>query len=73
MKGAIGANPRADALNKKIYSSGNIYKVSIYKKAFGADQALSSYIQGLEDFDLNDNTTVSSGFSASAASVGGGY
>ena len=73
MKVAIGSYPRADALNKKIYSSGNIYKVSIYKKAFGADQALSSYIQGLEDFDLNDNTTVSSGFSASAASVGGGY
>jgi hypothetical protein len=34
---------------------------------------LSSYIQGLEDFNLNDNTTVSSGFSASTGTSVGGY
>jgi len=73
MKVAIGSYSRSDTLNKKMYSTGSIYKMSIYKKAFSASQALSSYIQGLEDFNLNDNTTVAAGFSASASTSVGGY
>ena len=68
MKLAIGSYPNAASSN----SVGSIYRVSVYRKAFSPDQALASYIQGLDDFDLTDNTT-SGGFSASVGvSVGGG-
>lgn len=72
MQLAVGSYPRADASGKKIYSLGNIYKLSIYKKAFDPKQALSSYIQGLEDFSQTNNTATSS-FSSSAGSSVGGY
>ena len=72
MQLAVGSYPRVDVSGKKIYSLGNIYKLSIYKKAFNPKQALSSYIQGLEDFNLTDNTATNS-FSSSAGSSVGGY
>jgi hypothetical protein len=72
MQLAVGSYPRADVSGKKIYSLGNIYKLSIYKKAFDSKQALSSYIQGLEDFSQTGNTATSS-FSSSAGSSVGGY
>ena len=68
MKLAIGSYPNAASLN----SVGSIYRVNVYKKALTSEQALASYIQGLDDFKLIDSTVSSSPSASAGASVGGG-
>jgi hypothetical protein len=71
LKLSIGDYPITDDKIEETHSQGKIYKVSVYKKALSSSEALSSYIQGYRDFNLN-SSTADYNFSVSAgASIGG--
>lgn len=69
MKLAIGSYPNAASVN----SVGNIYRVNVYKKAFSADEALASYIQGVDDFKSSPSASVGASAGVSVGGSGGGY
>jgi len=71
LKASIGSYPINNYKEGKNYLEGKMYKVSIYKKSLNADQILHNYLQGAEDFDITNSTTVNTTTSVSSSS--GGY
>lgn len=71
LKATIGSYPINDYTSGKNYAEGRIYKVSVYKKALNSGQVLHNYLQGLEDFNVTNNTEIATNTSVSSSS--GGY
>jgi len=71
LKATIGSYPINNYTSGKNYAEGKIYKVSVYKKELKASQILHNYLQGAEDFDTTNNTTIN--VSTSTSSSSGGY
>ena len=71
LKASIGSYPINNYTSGKNYAEGKIYKVSIYKKALNKNQILDNYLQGAEDFDTVNNTTIN--VSTSTSGSLGGY
>jgi len=72
LKLSIGDYPVSYGKTEATHCDGKIYKISVYKKALSSSDALSSYIQGSKDFNLNSNVA-DYNFSASAGVSTGGY